>query len=66
MILITPSMQANRFECIFAIFFYRDLLMTDIGRINRLKVLKTLDFGVYLDGRDLGESLMPIRYVPVT
>jgi len=39
--------------------------MTEIGRLNRLKVVKELDFGVYLDGGELGEILMPIRYVPV-
>ncbi|ATX81315.1 hypothetical protein Ga0123462_0440 [Mariprofundus ferrinatatus] len=39
--------------------------MTDIGRLNSLKVVKELDFGVYLDGGELGEILMPIRYVPV-
>lgn len=39
--------------------------MTEIGRLNRLKVVKELDFGIYLDGGELGEILMPIRYVPV-
>jgi len=39
--------------------------MAEIGRINRLRVIKQLDFGIYLDGGDLGEILMPIRYVPV-
>jgi len=39
--------------------------MTDIGRLNTLNVVKELDFGIYLDGGELGEILMPTRYVPV-
>ncbi len=39
--------------------------MAEIGRMNTLRVIKQLDFGVYLDGGELGEILMPIRYVPV-
>ena len=38
--------------------------MIEIGRTNKLKVLKELDFGIYLDGENLGEILMPRRYVP--
>lgn len=38
--------------------------MTEIGKLNTLRVVKELDFGVYLDGAELGEILMPIRYVP--
>ncbi len=38
--------------------------MVDIGRINELEVVKTVDFGVYLDGEDLGNILLPKRYVP--
>ena len=38
--------------------------MAEIGKINQLEVLKELDFGIYLDGGDLGEILMPKRYVP--
>lgn len=38
--------------------------MTEIGRLNRLIVVKELDQGVYLDGDDLGEILLPGRYVP--
>ncbi len=38
--------------------------MTDIGRINRLKVVKEVDFGIYLDDEELGEILLPTRYVP--
>ena len=38
--------------------------MANIGKYNTLRVIKRVDFGVYLDGGDLGEILMPIRYVP--
>jgi hypothetical protein len=34
------------------------------GRYNTLKVVKYVDFGVYLDGEELGEILLPARYVP--
>ena len=37
--------------------------MMEIGRFNRLKVLKTVDFGVYLNGKELGEILLPKRYI---
>ncbi len=40
--------------------------MAEIGKYNVLKVVKDLDFGLYLDGGDeLGEILIPRRYVPV-
>ena len=35
-----------------------------LGRMNRLIVVKKVDFGVYLDGREAGEILLPARYVP--
>jgi len=38
--------------------------MADIGKTNTLRIVKTVDFGVYLDGGDLGEILLPRRYVP--
>jgi len=38
--------------------------MAEIGKYNSLKVIKEVDFGVYLDGEKEGEILMPIRYVP--
>jgi len=38
--------------------------MAEIGKINNLQVVKSLDHGIYLDGGDLGEILMPRRYVP--
>lgn len=36
----------------------------ETGKINQLKVVKTVDFGVYLDGGDGVEVLLPTRYVP--
>ncbi len=35
-----------------------------LGRFNQLEVVKEVDFGVYLDGGDDGEILLPTRYVP--
>ncbi len=35
-----------------------------IGKFNRLKVVKTVDFGVYLDGGAGREILLPGRFVP--
>lgn len=34
------------------------------GRFNTLKVVKFVEFGVYLDGAEMGEILLPARYVP--
>ncbi len=36
----------------------------EIGKFNELKVLKEVDFGVYLDGGEGEEILLPSRYVP--
>lgn len=38
--------------------------MVEIGKINNLQVVKSLDHGIYLDADELGEILMPSRYVP--
>lgn len=38
--------------------------MIAIGKVNVLKVIKQLDFGIYLDALEDGEILMPKRYVP--
>jgi predicted RNA-binding protein (virulence factor B family) len=38
--------------------------MLEIGKYNTLKIVKDLDFGVYLDGGDGLEILLPARYVP--
>ena len=37
--------------------------MAVIGKINTLSVLKSSDFGLFLDGDELGEILLPKRYV---
>ena len=34
------------------------------GKLNTLRVVKILDFGVYLDGGEMGEILMPTKWVP--
>lgn len=39
--------------------------MVEIGKYNTLTVVKIVDFGVYLDGGERGEILMPKEYVPV-
>ena len=39
--------------------------MLELGRMNRLVVVKRVDFGLYLDGgRVHGDILLPSRYVP--
>jgi hypothetical protein len=38
--------------------------MAQIGRINRLTVKRTRDYGAHLDGGELGDILLPIRDVP--
>jgi len=38
--------------------------MIEIGKYNTLRIVKDLDFGVYLDGGDGLEILLPARYVP--
>lgn len=37
-----------------------------LGAFNRLTIVKEVDFGLYLDGGDEGEILLPRRYVPAT
>lgn len=37
--------------------------MIRLGEYNTLKVVKTVDFGLYLDGGEAGEILLPARYV---
>lgn len=38
--------------------------MINIGKINHLKIVKEVDFGMYLDGgEDFGEILLPLRYI---
>jgi uncharacterized protein len=38
--------------------------MIQLGQYATLEVVKTTDFGVYLDGGPFGEVLLPKRYVP--
>ena len=38
--------------------------MIKLGDYNTLRVVKSVDFGLYLDGGDEGEILLPTRYVP--
>lgn len=35
-----------------------------LGKFNQLEVVKQVDFGMYLDGGEEGEILLPTRYVP--
>ena len=37
--------------------------MIKLGDYNTLKIVKSVDFGLYLDGGDEGEILLPQRYV---
>ncbi len=38
--------------------------MVNIGQIVELEVIKAVEFGFYLDAKDLGEVLLPVRYAP--
>ncbi len=38
--------------------------MIQIGKYNEMEVVKTVDFGIYMDGGEGLEILMPTRYVP--
>ncbi|WP_374030223.1 S1 RNA-binding domain-containing protein [Bdellovibrio bacteriovorus] len=38
--------------------------MVQIGKFNRLKVVKHVDYGVFLEGGEDGEILLPLRYMP--
>ncbi len=38
--------------------------MIKLGDYNTLRIVKSVDFGLYLDGGDEGEILLPSRYVP--
>ncbi len=39
-------------------------MKVELGRMNRLEVVREVDFGMYLDGGDTGDILLPARYVP--
>ena len=36
----------------------------ELGKYNVLEVVKEVEFGMYLDGGEDGEILLPLRYVP--
>lgn len=38
--------------------------MINVGQFNKLMVIKEVPFGVYLDGKNWGEILLPNKYVP--
>lgn len=38
--------------------------MISIGRFNKLRVVKEVAFGIYLDGDDWGEILLPNKFIP--
>ena len=38
--------------------------MIRMGRTYELEVVKTVDFGFYLDAEELGEVLLPLKYAP--
>ena len=38
--------------------------MLEIGKYNKLKVVKKVDFGIYLDGEPFGDILLPKKNVP--
>ena len=46
------------------ISFQNENQMIDIGKVNTLRIVKEVDFGLYLDGGKFGEILIPTRYVP--
>ncbi len=47
--------------------FAKIFKMVKIGKYNNLRIVKEVDFGLYLDGgEEYGEILLPIRYVSPT
>ncbi|MDF1696734.1 MAG: S1-like domain-containing RNA-binding protein [Saprospiraceae bacterium] len=38
--------------------------MAELGKYNRLKINRFVDFGAYVDGGELGEILVPLKYLP--
>jgi uncharacterized protein len=38
--------------------------MIHVGKYNTLRVIKSVDFGMYVDGGEAGEILLPKRFVP--
>jgi predicted RNA-binding protein (virulence factor B family) len=43
----------------------KSVFMIELGKLNKLRIVKELGFGLYLDGGDAGEILLPTRYVPL-
>ncbi len=44
--------------------YYLERKMADIGKMNTLRAVRGAEFGVYLDGGDSGEILLPNKFVP--
>ena len=42
----------------------KNIYMADIGKFNTLAMVRAVEFGVYLDGGESGEILLPKKYVP--
>ena len=40
--------------------------VVELGKINTLEIARKVDFGFYLDGKNLGEILIPKRYTSPT
>jgi uncharacterized protein len=38
--------------------------MAEIGRLNKLKIKRKRDYGVHLDGEELGDIVLPKKYAP--
>jgi predicted RNA-binding protein (virulence factor B family) len=51
-------------QLFFVILLNQNGFSLETGKNNTLSVIKTVDFGVYLDGGDGQEILLPTRYVP--
>ncbi len=45
--------------------WYHGRVLADIGKFNTLRIIKTAPQGLYLDGGENGEILLPRRYVPL-
>jgi hypothetical protein len=43
---------------------FQHFQMAQPGKYNTLSIVKVVDFGVYLDGEQLGEILLPMKWVP--
>lgn len=45
-------------------FKFKTFPLINIGDYCTLEIIKTVDFGMYLDGGPFGEILLPTRYIP--